>query len=82
MLNITDETKAHLYNPINNYPVYWNNYFLFGVKKPTVIMYKNGVNFNCNSNNHTMIDEYIQLVTRAINESIANTNYFVKTYGA
>ena len=82
MLNITDETKAHLYNLINNYPVYWNNYFLFGVKKPTVIMYKNGVNFNCNSNNHTMIDEYIQLVTRAINESIANTNYFVKTYGA
>jgi SAM-dependent methyltransferase len=80
MLNITDETKAHLYNLINNYPVYWNNYFLFGVKKPTVIMYKNGVNFNCKSDNHIMVDEYIQLVTRAINESISNTNYFITTY--
>jgi predicted SAM-dependent methyltransferase len=80
MLNITEETNSHLYNLINNYPVYWNNYFLFGVKKPTVIMYKNGVNFNCKSDNDNMIYEYIQLVTRAINESIENTNYFITTY--
>jgi SAM-dependent methyltransferase len=81
MLKITEETKSHLYNLINNYPVYWNNYFLYDSKnKPTVIMYKNGVNFNCKSNNYNMIYEYIQLVTRAINESIENTNYFIKTY--
>ena len=80
MLNITDETNSHLYNLINNYPVYWNNYFLFGIKKSTVIMYKNGVNFNCKSDNHNMVEEYIQLVARAINESIENTNYFIKTY--
>ena len=43
-------------------------------------MYKNGVNFNCKSDNHNMVDEYIQLVTRAINESIVNTNYFITTY--
>jgi SAM-dependent methyltransferase len=80
MLNITDESNRYLYNLINNYPVYWNNYFLYDSKnKPTVIMYKNGVNFNC-TNKLTMVEEYIQLVTRAINESIENTNYFVKTY--
>jgi SAM-dependent methyltransferase len=80
MLTFTHETKRHLYDLINNYPVYWNNYFLFGIKKPTVIMYKNGVNFNCKSKNHNMVEEYIQLVTRAINESIENTNYFITTY--
>jgi ubiquinone/menaquinone biosynthesis C-methylase UbiE len=79
MLDITDETKMHLYDLINNYPVYWNNYFVFGVQKPTVIMYKNGVHFNCTSQG-TMAEEYIQLVTRAINESIENTNYFIRTY--
>jgi hypothetical protein len=79
MLHITDETKMHLYDLINNYPVYWNNYFLFGAKSPTVIMYKNGVNFNCTSSG-TIADEYIQLVTRAVNESIDNTNYFIRMH--
>ena len=41
-------------------------------------MYKNGVNFNINCN--TMIEDYITLVSRAINESIQNTNYFVNHY--
>jgi hypothetical protein len=79
MLTFTDQTQMYLYNLINNYPVYWNNYFLFGIKKPTVIMYKNGVNFNCTGGSN-MVEEYTQLVTRAINESIENTNYFITTY--
>ena len=80
MLVITDESNKYLYNLINNYPVYWNNYFLYDSKnKPTVIMYKNGVNFNC-TGKHTMVEEYIQLVTRAVNESIENTNYFIRTH--
>jgi len=74
MLHITEETNKHLYNLINNYPVYWNNYFLFGAQKPTVIMYKNGVNFTLNGTN------YVELVSRAVNESIQNTNYFIRTY--
>jgi hypothetical protein len=40
-------------------------------------MYKNGVNFGQKGN---MVEEYIQLVVRAINESIKNTDYFVETY--
>lgn len=79
ILDITEKTQHHLYNLINNYPVYWNNYFLFDSKnKPTVIMYKNGVNFNITG--RTMIEDYIQLVSRAMNESIENTNYFIQTY--
>jgi len=75
MLDISDDVKYHLYNLINNYPVYWNNYFVYdSVNSPKIIMYKNGVNFGINKN---MIGDYIALVTRAINESIENTNYFV-----
>lgn len=80
MLVITDESNKYLYNLINNYPVYWNNYFLYDSKnKPTVIMYKNGVNFNFTPQT-TMVEEYIQLVVRAISESIENTNYFIRTH--
>jgi hypothetical protein len=71
MLHITEKTKKHLYNLINNYPVYWNNYFLFGSQKPTVIMYKNGVNFTLNGTT------YVELVSRAV---IENTNYFIRTH--
>jgi SAM-dependent methyltransferase len=79
IIDIPYESKSHLYNLINHYPVYWNNYFLFdGVKKPNVIMYKNGVNFN--TKGLTMIPDYIELVNKAINESIENTNYFITKY--
>ena len=78
-LNFEDDSKRRLYNLINNYPVYWNNYILYDSnKKPTIVMYKNGVNFG---NKGSMVEEYIQLVVRAINESIKNTEYFVQTYG-
>lgn len=77
-LNFEDDSKRRLYNLINNYPVYWNNYFLYDAnKKPTIVMYKNGVNFGKNNN---MKEEYIQLVVRAMNESVKNTDYFVQSY--
>ena len=40
-------------------------------------MYKNGVNFNIKNRN--MIEDYLYLISRAVNESIENTNYFIKT---
>jgi hypothetical protein len=59
---------------IHNYPVYWNNYFIFNSRdKPRVIMYKNGVDF-------TLPAGYIDIVCRSIEESIANTNYFIETH--
>jgi hypothetical protein len=76
MLNITHDIKSHLYNLINNKPIYWNNYFIYDViNSPKIIMYKNGVNFN--TKGRTMVEDYISLITRAINESIENTNYFI-----
>jgi hypothetical protein len=79
MLNITHDVKSHLYNLINNYPVYWNNYFIYNsINSPKVIMYKNGVNFN--TKDSSMVEDYISLISRAINESIENTNYFVEHF--
>jgi SAM-dependent methyltransferase len=81
ILNVNDESKAFLYHLINNYPVYWNNYFLFNMninENPNIIMYKNGVNFN--TKNGYFVTEYIELVSKAINESIENTNYFISNY--
>lgn len=79
ILAINDNSKSYMYNLINNYPVYWNNYFIYNsLNKPKVIMYKNGVNFNVK--NITMIEEYLYLISRAVNESIENTNYFVSAY--
>jgi len=79
MLNITHDVKSHLYNLINNYPVYWNNYFIYNsINSPKVIMYKNGVNFN--TKDGSMVEDYISLISRSINESIENTNYFVEHF--
>ena len=79
IFKIENESKSYVYNLINNYPVYWNNYFVFnGENKPNIIMYKNGVNFN--TKNGDFIKEYINLVGRAINESLQNTNFFICNY--
>ena len=43
-------------------------------------MYKNGVNFHTSGSVFTMVDEYISLLNRAVNESIENTNYFLSNY--
>ena len=75
----SNESNAKIFHLINNYPVYWNNYFIFtGKQKPTIIMYKNGVNFNIKGD--SMFDDYLLLINRAVNESIQNTNYFIKNY--
>jgi len=75
-LNFDLYNQKYVYNFINNYPVYWNNYFIFSSSKtPRVIMYKNGVNFNISN-----VEEYIDLINKAINESIQNTNYFIQNF--
>lgn len=80
ILEFNNETKNFIYRIINNYPVYWNNYFIYDINnKPKIIMYKNGVNFN-NTKDGNMIIEYISLVSRAVNEYIENTNYFISNY--
>ena len=76
---IKNENDTKIFHLINKYPVYWNNYFIFNnIQKPTIIMYKNGVNFNIKGN--TMVDDYLLIINRAVSESISNTNYFIKNY--
>ena len=71
------DIRMKYYNIINNKPIYWNNYFIWKDKIPTVIMYKNGVNFGVK--NH-MITDYNDLLYEAINTSIQNTDYFIINY--
>jgi SAM-dependent methyltransferase len=77
ILDNVNSGNKKLFHLINNYPVYWNNYFIF-TTPPKIIMYKNGVNFNVGG--LTMVDEYLTLVNRAVIESIQNTDYFIKHY--
>jgi ubiquinone/menaquinone biosynthesis C-methylase UbiE len=51
-----------------NEPLLWNNYFIWKDKEPKVIMYKHFYDINT----------YTNLVSRAINESIENTKYFIE----
>lgn len=66
------------FNIINNFPIYWNNYFIWKDKTPKIIMYKNGINFN--QSGRTIIQDYINLVIQALYASIENTNYFLEKY--
>jgi SAM-dependent methyltransferase len=67
------------YELLNTQPILWNNYFLF-TTHPTVIVYKNGVNFNVHKGAINMATEYAALVSRAVQESIENTHYFMSLY--
>jgi len=55
----------------NNY--LWNNYFIWKDKEPSVILYKHFDKMN----NKTYVENYIDLIIRAVNESIENTTYFL-----
>ena len=80
ILKIDEKNTNMIYTIINNYPVYWNNYFIFNKKiPPKIIMYKNGINFN-NGSGNGFLHEYIALVNMAVNESIQNTNYFINKH--
>lgn len=72
-----NDIREKMYNIINNYPIYWNNYFIWKDKTPKIIIYKNGVNFGVK--NH-IVDDYISLIYQAIDTSIKNTEYFCKSY--
>ena len=58
---------------LNNFPVYWNNYYRWNKDKPpAIIVYRNGINMDINK-------DYNILLTRAITESIEYTNWFVSS---
>lgn len=61
---------------LNNYPVYWNTYFLYNKNDShniKIVMYKHGVNMN-------ILKDYARLIYEAIYTSIHSTNYFIENY--
>lgn len=72
ILQILNEEEH--YKIVNNFPLYWNNYFIWKDKKPKIITYKNGINFDLTPTS------YSKLVSEAVNMSIKNTEYFCKNY--
>ena len=57
---------------LNNYPIYWNNYYIWDdVNKPNIFVYRHGINF-------TIDDDYINILNRAIYKSFEYTNILSK----
>ena len=58
----------------NKYPVYWNNYYVWDEtnRKPDIIVYKNGINFD-------VCKDYCNLLYEAIFRSFEHTNGFINT---
>jgi len=63
------------YATLINDPTLWNNYFIWKDREPTVIIYKHFDKLG----NKNGIENYLHFISRAINESIENTNYFLNT---
>ena len=59
-----------LVNLLNSNPFYWNNY-CFWNKETKIIVYKNGVNMEIR-------EDYVNLINRALNESILTTDELIQ----
>lgn len=64
-------TDLH-HHMLNNYPIYWNNYYMFDAKHPpNIVVYRNEVNFNITT-------DYAKLINTAIRASIKYTDHFIQ----
>lgn len=58
---------------LNNYSVYWNNYFFWNQSsQPNIIVYRNEINFN--------MTQYESLLNTAIFKSMEYTNHFINKF--
>ncbi len=74
---IDNYVSINIAKEIYDNPLNWNNYFIWHENTPTVIMHKNGINFNTNNN---FIRDYTNLIQEAVTKSINNTIYFKEKY--
>ena len=71
-LFVSDILQKKMNYILNNYPVYWNNYYLWDEDNiPKVVIYRNEINFE-------VIKDYPGLVFKAIEKSFEYTNYFIE----
>jgi SAM-dependent methyltransferase len=67
---LSEELEGKFRYILNNYPVYWNNYYTWDVNNPPKIhVYRNEINFIVNT-------DYAKLINIALNASIENTNKY------
>lgn len=68
---IDDTIKKKINKIANEYPVYWNNYYMWDENKTSsIFIYRNGVNF-------TIQTDYLNLINEAITKSFEYTNYII-----
>lgn len=84
LLKFSPEFQQQIYDILNNYPVYWNTYYVWTstTNKPKIVMYKNGVNININTDtdaNNLFID-YSKIIKSMFETIIKSTNYFIQNY--
>jgi hypothetical protein len=76
LLVIDPNFMKKIYYILNNFPVYWNTYFLYNKnvnKDVNIVMYKNDINMS-------ILKDYARLIEEALHTSIESTNYFINNY--
>lgn len=59
---------------LNNYPIYWNNYYIFDKNhKPNIFIYRNGINYE-------NLKNYPELLLSSIEKSMNYTNYLIELF--
>ncbi len=73
-IRLSDKLQNLCLNIANDYPIYWNNYYMWDEKNlPKCTIYKHGLNFD-------IYTEYSTLIYKAILNSIEATNHFYRKY--
>ena len=73
-----DELTQKNIHILNNYPLYWNNYYIWDENNPpNIIMYRNGIDFLFTKSEYITVT-YTDLLQIGINESIKYTNHFLE----
>jgi hypothetical protein len=70
-MSIIDNIVRKHNHILNNFPVYWNNYYMWDeTSSPNIVVYRNEVNFD-------ITKDYINILNSAILASIEYTNHFI-----
>lgn len=69
--NIDNNSIKKINKIANEYPVYWNNYYMWDENTvPKIFIYRNGINFKIQS-------DYLSIINKAITSSFEYTNYII-----
>jgi hypothetical protein len=75
-IDIDEVTLKKCNHLLNNYSVYWNNYYVWDNdtnegSQPKIIVYRNEINFD-------IIEDYMRLINEAVNKSVEYTNHYIR----